>query len=203
MTETPRVVALVTSEGGLHALGTILSELPADFPAVLIALQHQAPAYESALEQIIRRSCSLPVCVARDGDRLVEGTVYVVPPGKHALVADGPHLALIDSGPFPPHRPSADLLLTTMALTLGRHAIAVILTGRGHDGATGACAIHRFGGLVIATDQATSTRFEMPSAAIARDDVVDMVVPLDEVAPLLCKLIGPSTPGSEESPSPK
>jgi chemotaxis response regulator CheB len=43
MTETPRVVALVTSEGGLHALGTILPELPGDFPAVLIALQHQAP----------------------------------------------------------------------------------------------------------------------------------------------------------------
>jgi two-component system chemotaxis response regulator CheB len=183
------VIALVTSDGGLEALVTILSDLPRDFPAVLIVLQHQAPMHDSLLQKIIGRSCSLPVKVARDGDRLDRSTVYVVPPGKHALVSAGPQIALIDSGPFPPHRPSADLLLTTMALTLGPGAVAVILTGRGHDGATGACAVHRFGGTVVATDEATSARFEMPSAAINRDDVVDIVVPLDEVAPLLCKLV--------------
>jgi two-component system chemotaxis response regulator CheB len=183
------VIALVTSEGGLEALVKILSGLPRDLPAVLIALQHQAPTHDSFLQRIIGRSCALPVKIARDGDSLDRSTVYVVPPGKHALVTEGPHVALIDSGPFPPYRPSADLLLTTMALTLGPCAIAVILTGRGHDGATGACAVHRFGGTVVATDEATSARFEMPSAAISRDDIVDIVVPLDEVAPLLCKLV--------------
>jgi two-component system, chemotaxis family, protein-glutamate methylesterase/glutaminase len=69
----------------------------------------------------------------------------------------------------------------------------------GHDGATGASAIHAFGGTVVASDEASWSSFGMPRAAIARDDVVDHVVALKDVAALLVSLVGAPT---REAPRP-
>jgi two-component system chemotaxis response regulator CheB len=114
----------------------------------------------------------------------------VAPSGKHTLIVPGLGIVLIASGAFPPSRPSADLLLTTLAIAAGKRAIAVVLSGGGHDGATGASVIHAFGGTVLASDQASSQEYSMPLAAIERADAVDYVVALDDVADRLIDLVG-------------
>ncbi len=91
---------------------------------------------------------------------------------RAALVTVGHQLALISTDHWPPSRPSADLLLTSLALVAAQQTIAVILSGGGSDGATGAVALHDFGGTVIAADKAPSAHFGMPEAAIGRDDAV-------------------------------
>jgi two-component system chemotaxis response regulator CheB len=184
----PPIVALVCSAGGLQALISVLRPLPADFPAAVIALQHQSPDKPSHLAPILARNCALPVSAARHGAALRAGTVVVVPPGKHALVTVGNRLALISTDHSPPYRPSADLLLTSLALVAARRTIAVILSGGGSDGATGAVAVHDFGGTVIAADKASSEWFGMPEAAIGRDDAVDQVLPVGEIPALLISL---------------
>lgn len=88
-----------------------------------------------------------------------------------------------------PSRPSADLLLTTLAVAAGPSACAVVLSGGGHGGATGATAISRLGGTVLATNEATSTVSSMPRATFERDDIVDHVVALDELARILTGLV--------------
>jgi two-component system chemotaxis response regulator CheB len=112
----------------------------------------------------------------------------------HALVTTENTLALIASDGPPPYRPSADLLLTSLAVVAAKRTIAVILSGTGHDGATGAVAIHDFGGTVIAADRASSAWFGMPEAAIGRDDAVDYVLPVDEIPELLVSLAKEPTP---------
>lgn len=115
----------------------------------------------------------------------------VVPPGTHLLITpDGeiPKTALIVSGAYPPNRPSADLLLATLATAVGARAVAVVLSGGGHDGATGATAVHVCGGTVLATDETSSRHYSMPLAAIERDDAVDRILPLDEIAGALDEL---------------
>ena len=97
-------------------------------------------------------------------------------------------MALIESGARPPYRPSADLLLTSLALAVGSRAVAVVLSGHGIDGATGATAVHHFGGMVIASDEATSTEYSMPGATIGRDTIIDHAIALDEIAALLLTL---------------
>jgi two-component system chemotaxis response regulator CheB len=185
--DAPTIVALVCSAGGLAALTAVLSALPPDFPAAVIVLQHQPPGRESHLAPILARRCALPVTSGVHGERLRPCTVVVVPPGKHALVTLENRLALIDSDGPPPYRPSADLLLTSLALVAGRRTIAVVLSGGGSDGATGATAVHDFGGFVIASDRASSLHFAMPEAAIARDDAVDRVLPLADIGPYLVR----------------
>jgi len=191
--QEPAVVALVASAGGLDAVATVLRGLPEGLNAAVIVLIHQQPDRESALVQILTRRSVLPVTTAEDGARLHAATVVVAPPGKHTLVIAGPTLALIASGASPPSRPSADLLLTTLAIACGRRATAVVLSGGGHDAATGATAIHHFGGTVLASSEATSTHFSMPQATIARGGAIDHIVALDEIAGLLASVVTAAT----------
>ncbi|GIH95786.1 chemotaxis protein CheB [Planobispora siamensis] len=183
------VIALVSSAGGLAATSRVLGALPVGLPAAVIVLQHLNPDRRSMLPHILGRRTALPVAAACDGQALVPGRVVVAPPGQHLLVTGDRRLLLIVSGPLPPYRPSADLLLTSLALAVGPDAVAVILSGEGRDGATGATAVHRLGGTVITTDRATSNHFAMPQATITRDEIVDHVTALDEVAPLLLSLV--------------
>ncbi|HET8660609.1 MAG TPA: chemotaxis protein CheB [Micromonosporaceae bacterium] len=183
------VVALVCSTGGLDAITRILGHVPPDFAAAVIVLRHQSPDAQDRLANILRRHTELPVATARDGDRLVAAQVFVAPAGYHTLVTGEGTLALIVSGDRPPYRPSADLLLATLAVAVGPRAIAVVLSGHGNDGATGATAVHHLGGVVIASDEGSSRVFSMPYAAINRDEIVDHVVPVDEIATLLTTLV--------------
>ncbi len=185
--EPPVVIALVGSTGGLAAVSTVLGSLPAELPAAVLVLLHQSPDRVSRVGEILDRRCSLPVTAAADGDVLRAGRVLVAPSGKHLLVTHAGRVALIVSGVFPPSRPSADLLLTTLATACRERAVAVVLSGNGHDGATGAAAVHAFEGKVIASDQATSEVFAMPDAAIARDHAVDFVLPLDAISEQLVR----------------
>jgi two-component system chemotaxis response regulator CheB len=141
----------------------------------------------------------LPVVEAEHGVRLVAGQVTVVPPGRHLLITAGAQTALIASGAFPPSRPSADLLLATLATAVGGRAIAVILSGGGHDGATGATAVHVCGGIVLVTDETSSASYSMPRAAIQRKDVVNRIVPLDDVADLLIALVSAPRTSPEDA----
>jgi two-component system chemotaxis response regulator CheB len=182
------VIALVCSAGGLDALSRVLAPLPASLPAAVLALQHLQPDQPSHLAHILADRTALPVTAARDGDPLLAGRVLVAPPGQHTLIAADRTIALIPSGGLPPYRPSADLLLTTLAVAVGPRAIVVVLTGAGNDGATGATAIHRFGGTVIAASLASSRRLAMPQATITRDAVTDHITALDDLPALLTAL---------------
>jgi two-component system chemotaxis response regulator CheB len=185
----PVIVALVCSAGGLKALSTVLGGLPLDFAAAVIVLQHQHPDQRGYLASLLAHRCRLPVSIAFDGSRLQAGTVQVVPPGTHALVTDKDNIALISSDGPPPYRPSADLLLTSLALVAPARSIAVILSGSGNDGATGAAALHHFGGKVVASDLASSEYIGMPAAAIGRDEIVDHVLPLSQIADTVVELV--------------
>jgi two-component system chemotaxis response regulator CheB len=184
------VIALVASAGGLDAVSRIVGGLPEAFDASVVVLIHQEPNRVSHVVELLSRRSSLPVVAAAHGSRLRPGKVIVIPPGKHLIVAPGLTTALIVSGAAPPSRPSADLLLATLATAAGRRAIAVILSGGGHDGAAGATAIHAFGGTVIASEEASSQSFSMPRATITRGDAVDHVVALGDVVDLLRALVG-------------
>jgi two-component system chemotaxis response regulator CheB len=179
----------VASAGGVDALSRVLSALPAGLPASFVVLLHVSPDRESGLPAILRRISPVGVEAARDGDELAPGRVIVAPAGRHLLITSDLRVALIESGAFPPSRPSADLLLTTLAIAAGERVIAAVLSGTGHDGATGATAVHRFGGTVLATDLASSQSFAMPSATIGRDSAIDHVVGLDALPALLTQLI--------------
>jgi two-component system, chemotaxis family, protein-glutamate methylesterase/glutaminase len=193
------IVALIASAGGLDALTDILAQLPADLPAAILIAQHTNPQRDHHLAAILDKRTELTVRDAENGQQITAGTVLVAPARRHLLVTPGLRVALIECGTYPPSRPSGDLLLATMATAVGRRAVAVVLTGTGQDAATGATAIHHFGGFVITSDARTSQHFAMPHATISRDDAVDLVLPLNEIGATLHQLATTPTIGTAEN----
>lgn len=190
------MVALIASAGGLHALSTVLSGFSAGNPAAVLVVQHLAPAGPSALTDILAARCAMRVRTAEDGDHLEPGTVLVTPPGRHMLLTADQAVALIETDDLPPPRPSGDLMLTSLAVTAGPRAVAVVLTGSGHDGQAGVRAVHRCGGRVIAQDEQSSQHFGMPGAAIATG-VVDRTVKLEDIAGVIAAMIEPDAAPDE------
>jgi two-component system chemotaxis response regulator CheB len=186
------VVALIASAGGLNALSRVLAPLPADLPAAVLVAMHQNPVQPSQLAAILARRTGLDVQVAADGAVMRPGLVMVVPPSRHLLVTSTARIGLIETGELPPARPSADLLLCTLAVTCGPRALAVILTGMGHDGQAGVRAIARCGGTAIAQDQASSAYFAMPSAAIDTHHITQ-ILDLDDIGAAIISHIRAAT----------
>jgi two-component system chemotaxis response regulator CheB len=179
-----RIVALAASAGGLAALSTVLSRLPADFPSPILIVQHLDPHRRSWLAEILGRASPLAVHQALDGEALCPGTVYIAPPGRHLLVVRPGRIALSDSPPLHFVRPAADVLFSSLAACCGRRTIAVVLTGTGHDGSGGAVKIKEAGGTVFAQSEKSSEFFGMPSAAI-NSGAVDRVLALEDIAAIL------------------
>lgn len=183
------LVVIGTSAGGLEAVCRLLGGLTPEFPIPIVVVQHLAPSRTSQLAAILGRSTSMPVTEVRDHARMEPGHVYVAPPDRHTVFdADG-LLALNHDAAVNYVRPSADMLFESAAEQFGVGALGVVLTGFGKDGAAGASAIKRHGGTVIAQDEATSAHFGMPRAAI-RTGHVDHVMPLEDIAPTLERLVG-------------
>lgn len=189
------VVALAASMGGLKAISTILSALPADFPAAILVVQHLSPNFSSQLPEILSQRTALRVKPAAPGDILRPGTVYVAVPAHHLIVQPNGTLLLSDAPKMNFTRPAADKLLMSVAATYRSRAIAVVLTGNGSDGALGVISIKNQGGIAIAQDEATSEFFNMPSAAIATGKV-DWVLPPTAIAAALVHLVTASATAS-------
>ena len=130
----------------------------------------------------------MPVVHGEEGMLLEPDHVFLAPPDRHMLIKRRGTLTLTDSELVNFVRPSADLLFESVAAAYGDRAIAVVLTGSGHDGALGVSAIKQRGGTVVAQDEASSEFFRMPSAAI-KTGAVDFVLPLEEMAPTLIALV--------------
>jgi two-component system chemotaxis response regulator CheB len=185
---TFEVVALAASAGGLSALSEVLAPLPVDFRAAIVLVQHLDPKHKSMMAEILGRRTSLTVRQAADGDQISPGGVWVAPPAHHMLVNGDGMISLTRTELVHFVRPSADLMFDSMAAGYHERSIAVVLTGTGVDGEMGVRAVKKMGGTVIAQDQATSEYFGMPGAAI-KTGCVDLILPLNEIAPKLIGLV--------------
>ncbi|HET7465870.1 MAG TPA: chemotaxis protein CheB [Candidatus Dormibacteraeota bacterium] len=187
------IVAIAASAGGLTALTSILGHLPANFGAIVVVVQHLDPRHRSLMPQIVGRRSNMPVYQAADGMELEAGHVYLAPPDRHLLVNRDGTVSLTQTELVNFVRPSADLLFESVAAAYGERAIAVVITGTGHDGSMGVTAIKKRGGTVIVQDEATSEFFGMPSSAI-KTGTVDFVLALDEIPVALQTLVDGEVP---------
>src|SRR5215813_4454342 len=181
------VVAMAASAGGLAALNHVLAELPGDFPAAVVVVQHLDPRHRSLMAEILSRRTRLQVKQAVEGDLVMPGMVYIAPPDQHLLVNPGT-LSLSQTELVHFVRPSADLLFESVAASYRERALAVVLTGTGSDGTMGVQAVKKVGGIVIAQDESSSDFFGMPGGAIQTGSV-DYIVPLTAIASTLLALV--------------
>jgi two-component system chemotaxis response regulator CheB len=182
------IVAIGASRDGIKAISRILSELTVEFPLPIVIVEHLSPLYISHLAEIFARRTKLTVKQAENGELLQPGVVYIAVPNYHLLVNKDYGLTFSETEKEHFVRPAVNVLFTSVAEIYQQRAIAIILTGGDSDGATGVQAIKQMGGTVIAQDEATSTAFGMPSAAIATG-CVDFILPIDQIAKAIVNLV--------------
>lgn len=162
-----RVVVIGASTGGPPALATILADLPADLPVPLLVVQHMADGFVEGLASWLDGLSPLPVVMAAHGRRLTPGMVHLAPAGRNVMLRR--HL-LVELRIPPPgqfHVPGVDAAFASTAATCGPHAVGVLLTGMGRDGAIGLRKMHDRGAVTIGQDEPSSVVWGMPAAAQA------------------------------------
>jgi two-component system chemotaxis response regulator CheB len=185
---TEKLVAIVSSTGGPNALFQILRALPADFPAPIVMVQHMSPGFIQGLAEWLDHEAHIRVRVAKDQEELHPGVGLLAPDDMHLTIGRKNRIRLVKTPPLGGHRPSGNVLLESVGTQYGPHAMAVILTGMGSDGADGMVTLKSAGGKTIAQDRETSVIFGMPNAAI-KLGVVDQTLPLAQIAPAILKFV--------------
>ncbi|AIO67291.1 protein-glutamate methylesterase/protein-glutamine glutaminase [Burkholderia oklahomensis] len=183
LVSTEKLIIVGASTGGTEAIREVLTPLPPDAPAVLIA-QHMPPGFTRSFAQRLNGLCRISVKEAEHGERVLPGHAYIAPGHAHLLLArsGANYIAhLSDDPPVNRHRPSVDVLFRSAAQHAGKNALGVILTGMGRDGAAGLLEMKKAGAYTFAQDEASCVVFGMPREAIAMGGVDD-VAPLSDMS---------------------
>ncbi|HEX6458936.1 MAG TPA: chemotaxis-specific protein-glutamate methyltransferase CheB [Thermoleophilaceae bacterium] len=175
------VVAIGSSTGGPDALGKIIGALPGNAPVPILIVQHITVGFHQGLVDWLNNITPLRVRLGEEGHAPMPGEVILAPGEHHMSVDLSKRLKLTEELPVRGHRPSATHLFRSVASVYGAHALGVILTGMGDDGADGLVDLRRSGGWVIGQDEATCVVYGMPREAAARG-AVSQVLPLPEIA---------------------
>ena len=180
------IVGIGASAGGVEALESLFSNMPAQPGFAIVVVQHLSPNFESLMPQIISRRTKMPVTSAEDGTAIVPNHVYVLPAGKELVVANG--RVQLNERPLGSQVSSTiDHFFESLAEDCGHRAVAIVLSGTGCDGSAGVIKVHDSGGFVIVQNEESAKFNGMPRAA-ADSGVADMVVSIDQIPDVLIRL---------------
>ena len=152
--------------------------------------QHLPSAFSASFAERLRQACSLDVHVAEDGMTLRPGALVLAPGDRHLVIEGTPATPLcrLDAGPkVNRHRPSVDVLFSSVAHVMSAQAVGVLLTGMGKDGAQGMKAMHDAGATTLVQDRDSSMVWGMPRAAI-RTGAVEHILSLAEISAYLSRV---------------
>jgi two-component system, chemotaxis family, protein-glutamate methylesterase/glutaminase len=164
-----KLLIIGASTGGTGAIKDVLIRMPANCPAILIN-QHMPARFTKQLASRLDRQCKIRVKEAEHGEFPDPGHAYIAPENRHLAVRKGGanyQIVVSDDAPVQHHRPSVDVLFRAAAEFVGSNAVAIILTGRGNDGAVAMMEMKLAGAWTIAQDEATSVVFGKPRETIA------------------------------------
>ncbi|BDM21693.1 chemotaxis response regulator protein-glutamate methylesterase [Pseudomonas sp. LRP2-20] len=175
-----KLVAIGTSTGGPVALQRVLTQLPANFPAPIVLIQHMPAAFTKAFAERLDKLCKISVKEAEDGDMLRPGLALLAPGGKQMMIDGRGAVKILPGDERLNYKPCVDITFGSAAKSYGDKVLSVVLTGMGADGREGARLLKQGGSTVWAQDEASCVIYGMPMA-IVKANLADAVYSLDEI----------------------
>jgi two-component system, chemotaxis family, protein-glutamate methylesterase/glutaminase len=183
------VVVVGASAGGVEALQGLVSGLPQDFPGTVLIVLHLSPHNPSRLHEILARSTALPVTMAKDGEAMAPGRIYVATADRHLVIDSDQHLRITRGPRENRSRPAIDTLFRSASYSFGPRVIGIVLSGALDDGTAGLWAIKDRGGLAIVQSPEDAQYSSMPESAL-RHVRVDYTLRVVDMPALLSRLVG-------------
>ena len=175
-----KLVAIGTSTGGPVALQRVLTQLPGNFPAPIVLVQHMPAAFTKAFAERLDKLCRISVKEAEDGDILRPGLALLAPGGKQMMIDGRGTVRILPGDERLNYKPCVDITFGSAAKSYGDKVLAVVLTGMGADGREGARLLKQGGSSVWAQDEASCVIYGMPMA-IVKANLADAVYSLDDI----------------------
>ncbi|MDQ1831344.1 chemotaxis protein CheB [Massilia scottii] len=181
------VIVIGTSAGGQSALGALVAQLPADFPAAILIVHHMAATSSNdAMLRVLADKGNLPCKQAVQHGVIKSGCIYLAQPDHHLMISQAK--TLVTKGARENRaRPAIDPLFRSAAIEFGNRVIGVVLTGYLDDGTSGMEVIRRCGGICVIQDPSDAAYPDMPQNVLNHVKV-DHCVPLAEMGSLLTRL---------------
>jgi two-component system chemotaxis response regulator CheB len=161
------LVAIASGTGGPKSVATILQSLPPNFGAPIVIVQQMPDRFSNAFAKYIQSLTKLRVT-------MVEAMPHDCVPGEVLLSGSDAHVYFprrgvvvgMHSEPYAGHRPSATVLLRSIAETYGADAVGILLSGSGEDGLEGLAAMRSTGALTLAESPSSAAIGDAPAAAL-------------------------------------
>lgn len=182
--KSPEVIAIGASTGGIHAINLLLQNLPADFRLPILITQHLPATFVPVFARQVETVSARRTVIAEDGVEILSGTIAVATGHGHMTVRRMGDRLVARTSTAPAISgclPSVDPMLSSLAETCKGHALAVLLSGMGRDGALGAQDLIDAGGTVFAQDAQTSAVWGMPGA-VAKAGLASLVAPPEQLS---------------------
>ena len=184
------IIAIGISTGGPDALRVVFAKLDADLRVPIVVVQHMPAGFTLEFAKSLDRICPLDVKEAEDGDPIIPGRILIAQGNKHLEVEKkvGSAVARLSDAPLVSgHRPSADVLFASVAMSYSNRALGVIMTGMGRDGAQHLGTIFREGGITLGQDEPSAVVYGMPRVAYELGHVMEQVS-LENMARRICEV---------------
>ena len=180
--QTPFVIGIGASAGGLQPLQEFFGNMPRDSGLAFVIVQHLSPEFKSMMNDLLARHTNMACHRGEHGMPLAADSIYLIPPKKNVGISDD-KLFLTDQDLTrgQPANFPIDIFFNSLAGSLGERAIGVILSGTGSDGTRGVRTINEGGGVVLVQDPESAEFDGMPRSVIATG-VADYVLPPRELA---------------------
>ncbi|WP_334180323.1 chemotaxis protein CheB [Pseudoxanthomonas sp.] len=179
--DTVDAIVVGASAGGVSAVRTLLEDLPANCPALVMIVLHLPRDRPSQAAELFAQYCALPVAEAEDKAPLTPGTVWIAPPDYHLMVEDRDTMSLSLDEPVLFSRPAIDPLFESAAAVFADRVLAILLTGASNDGSEGVAAIRAGGGQAWVQQPEEASSPMMPASALAYAGA-DAVLTLDQMS---------------------
>ncbi len=167
-------IGIGASAGGLEALQSLLQNLPIDTGACFIIVQHLSPDFKSMMLELLVKHTSMEIINVVDGMSVKQNTIYLIPPKKNMIVAQG-QLLLSDKIPDSGLNLPIDIFFRSLSEDQQHKAIGIILSGTGSDGSRGIKTLKEAGALAIAQDPESAKFDGMPNSAI-NTGIIDFIL---------------------------
>jgi len=182
------LIAIGISTGGPDALRVVFANLDPDLKVPIVVVQHMPAGFTNEFAKSLDRICPLSVKEAEDGDVIMPGRILIAQGNKHLEVekkGTGAVARLSDAPQVSGHRPSADVLFASAAMSFTNHVLGVIMTGMGRDGAQQLGTIYKEGGMTLGQDENSAVVYGMPRVAYELGHVMEQVS-LEKMARRIC-----------------
>jgi len=185
----PTMIAIGASTGGPQALTAVLSQLPADFPAAVVIIQHMDKKFTHGLASWLNQQIAMPVKVIVEKERPYRGLVQIPSTDHHLILNTNGTLSYTVKPVDNFYHPSIDVFFQSLTKNWHGPIIGVLLTGMGRDGAAGLLSLKEEGHHTIAQDEESSIVYGMPKAA-KQLDAAKEILPLNEIGARIKTLMG-------------